>query len=274
MKIPLSLFALPLVCAVAPASAQGEGPPEWMENITRVPPGDHANLRSVALEYTLSWNNRINAGRVEMSVDRSGSNKGKFVGNATGKSTGFARVLWPYDFRARSIVDEDSLRPLAFQLSERERNESNAYDIIFEPNRQLFTTTSTKKNNETETAKSRFKFGFGHDVLSSAFYLRSQKLDQGDELSMVVSPFNKPYLAEFKVLGREKHKVKGKTYDAIKLDAEVGKINSDLTIKSYDKIKRSTLWITNDEYRIPLELQTHIAVGFISARLDDLKWLE
>ena len=274
MKSCLTICAAILLSAASAHAADFTGPPEWMKNVTRLPPGGYANLRPVKMEFTLSWNNKINAGKVELSVTRSESSKGQFIGEASGKSTGFARVVWPYDFRARSIIDENSLRPITFQLSERERNEDTAYDIIFEQKRQLYTTTSRGENDELRTAKSKFKFDFGHDMLSSAFYLRSHRLENGDEISMVVSPFNKPYLSRFRVLGRETHKIKGKSYEAIKLDAEVGKINSDLSIKSYEKVKKSTLWIGDDEYRLPLELQSQISVGYISARLNDLKWLE
>ena len=91
---------------------------------------------------------------------------------------------------------------------------------------------------------------------------------------MLVTPFNRPYLATFKVVGRESHKVKGTTYEAIRLDADVGKVNTDLTIKSYEKIKRTTLWFTDYEYRIHLEMQTHLTFGYVSARLDGQRWLE
>lgn len=248
--------------------------PEWMKNVTRVPPGGHANLRPVSLEYTLAWNNRVNAGKFEVSIARSGTKSPKFVGDASGRSTGFARVLWPYDFRARSIVDESSLRPITFRLSEQERNEQNSYDILFESKRQVFTTTSRKKDEEAKMATTKFRFDFGQDVLSSAFYLRSHALEQGDEISMVVTPFNRPYLAKMKVMGRETREVRGKNYSTIVLDAKVEKVHRDLSTSSYEKVKKTTLWVTDDEYRIPLELQSDISVGFISARLVDLKWLE
>jgi hypothetical protein len=249
------------------------GPPEWMKHITRLPPGDHADLRAVSLEYTLDWNHQVNAGRVGIAIARSEENSGRFVGDAEGRSTGFARLLYPYDFRARSIVDPRSLRPLTFQLSERDRGAENHYDIIFEAKRQIFTTTS-KRDEEVVSNTGRFRFDFGQDVLSSAFYLRSQPLRDGDEISMVVTPFNRPYVARFTVSGRETHKVKRKSYSAIKIDAEVGKVNPDLTIKTYEKVKKTTLWFTDDEYRIPLELQSQLAFGFVSARLDEMKWLE
>lgn len=270
--LPIALFLL-VISGRSAFSDEFTGPPEWMKNVTRLPPGNHANLRPVALEYTLDWNHRVNAGRVEISIVKSTENDGRFVGDAEGRSTGFARLLYPYDFRAKSIVDQTSLRPLTFQLVERERGSENSYDIIFETKRQIFTTTS-KQKEETVSNTGRFRFDFGQDALSSAFYLRSQALKDGDEISMVVTPFNRPYLANFKVLGRESHDVKGKTYETIKLDAHIGKVNPDLSIKSYEKVKSTTLWFSDDEYRIPLELQSQLTFGYVSARLDEMKWLE
>ncbi|MEM1444059.1 MAG: DUF3108 domain-containing protein, partial [Verrucomicrobiota bacterium] len=149
-----------------------------------------------------------------------------------------------------------------------------SYDIIFEDTRQIYTTTSKKENEEAKTATTRFTFDFGQDVLSSAFYLRSQELSEGEEVTMLVTPFNRPYVAKLVVIGREVRKIKGRKYSAIKLDATIGKVNEDLSLKHYDKVKKTTLWVSNDEYRIPLELQAQISVGFISARLTDLEWLE
>ncbi len=269
-----SAAAFVFLSTVLPASAQDlEGPPAWMKDVTRLPPGKHADLRPVALEYTLDWNHRINAGRVQLSVVKSRELADRFVGDAEGRSTGFARLLYPYDFRARSIVDQNSLRPLAFQLVEKERSAENSYDIVFETKRQIYTTTSKKKSG-TISNTGRFRFDFGQDVLSSAFYLRSQPLRNGDVITMVVTPFNRPYIATFEVLGRESHKVKGKTYAAIKLDAKIGKVNPDLSIKTYEKVRRTSLWFSDDNYRIPLELQSQLAFGYVSARLDELKWLE
>jgi hypothetical protein len=273
MKARLPGFFLYLFLSGSAFPEEPIGPPDWMKDITRLPPGKHADLRPVALEYTLDWNNRVNAGRVDITIVSDGPRKEKFIGDASGRSTGFARLLYPYEFQARSIVASDSLRPLTFQLSEKDRNEENRYDIIFERRRQVYTTTS-KQKNKILSATSKFKFDFGQDVLSSAFYLRSHPLKDGDTITMLVTPFNRPYLASFKVVGRESREVKGTSYEAIRLDAAVGKVNTDLTIKSYEKIKRTTLWFTDDQYRIPLEMQTHLTFGYVSARLDAQKWLD
>ncbi|MEM1444057.1 MAG: DUF3108 domain-containing protein [Verrucomicrobiota bacterium] len=271
-RVSIAFVLVSAFCAEV--RAESDDLPSWMKEVTRLPPGGHANLRPVRLAYTLAWNNRVNAGQFDVSIVRQDSGESRFVGDAKGKSTGFARLLWPYDFQARSIVDEDSLRPINFQLAEKERNEVSSYDIIFEDTRQIYTTTSKKENEEAKTATTRFTFDFGQDVLSSAFYLRSQELKEGEEVTMLVTPFNRPYVAKLVVMGREVRKIKGRKYSAIRLDATIGKVNEDLSLKHYDKVKKTTLWVSNDEYRIPLELQAQISVGFISARLTDLEWLE
>ncbi len=249
------------------------GTPEWMKDVTRIPPGTNLNLKPVKLEYTLDWNHQVNAGKLDISIVRDGTSGSRLIGDASGRSTGFARALWPYDFQARSIVDQASLRPLTFRLSEIDREAENSYDIVFERQRQIFTTTS-KKKDEILSCTDRFKFDFGQDMLSSAIYLRSHPLNEGDNIAMVVTPFNRPYLATFKVLGRETHKVRDTVYAAIKVDAEVGKVNPDLTIDHYEKVKKTTLWFSDDEFRVPLELQSQISFGFVSARLDRLEWIE
>ncbi|MEM9281403.1 MAG: DUF3108 domain-containing protein [Verrucomicrobiota bacterium] len=263
-------------CLYSPLLINGDedGVPAWMKEVTRLPPGDNANLRPLKVAYTLGWNNRVNAGKIQISVQRSDDENENFIGSASGQSSGFARVLFPYDFKARSIIDETSLRPIIFQLSEVERNRITSYDIIFESERQVYTTTALDADEVSRTNRSGFDFDFGQDVLSSAFYLRSMPLEDGEEISMVVTPFNRPYLAVLKVMGRETRKIKGTSYATIRLDVRIGKINPDLSIKTYDKIKQTSLWVSNDEYRVPLELQSQISVGFISARLTELEWID
>ncbi len=248
--------------------------PEWLNQISREAPGNHANFRPVSLEYTLDWNHRINAGRVGLSIGKASEKRnGQFVGDASGQSTGFARFLYPYDFKAQSIVNQKTLRPVSFQLVENECGDENRYDVQFEKQRQIYSATSISKG-KTYHKSGNFDFDCGYDALSSACYLRGRPLNEGETISMIVTPFNRPYFTTFTVTGREKHKIKSSTYDAIKLDAKVSKLNADLSLTPYEKVKKTTLWFSDDEYRIPLEMQSQLAFGYVSARLDKLNWLE
>ncbi len=285
MKLPL-IVLVSLLFSTSIGLGQGKGKkkkrdavpaPKWMQNITRKPPGPYSALDPVSLSYNLSWKNTINAGKLTIDVLPSPDGESSYIGSAEGKSTGLARALWPYDFKAISQVDQTTLRPLLFSLNEAERSARNSYRIEFKDDRMISNTVQLSESKGSEgpiSHTSRFRHDFVQDVLSSVFYMRSQALIQGEDISMIVTPFNRPYFAEAVVLGREKKKIKGTTYNTIKLDIQIKKIHSDLRLESYKTIKKATLWISDDTYRLPLELQADIAVGFISARLTDRKWIK
>lgn len=280
MKLPRPLLVLLVLLTIVDLAGQeedGKPAPDWMRNLTRRPPGPYSDLKPVSLSYNLSWKNTINAGKLTIDVLPSENGDGSYVGSAEGKSTGLARALWPYDFKAISKVDRDTLRPVVFSLNEEERNARNSYRIEFDEDHMVSNTVQVvtdKEDRDPIAHTSDFQHDFVQDVLSSVFYMRSQPLTTGETISMIVTPFNRPYYASAKVLGREKKRVKGKSYDTIKLDIKIGKIHSDLRMELYTKIEKATLWITDDTYRLPLELQADIAVGYISARLTDRKWLK
>lgn len=265
-----------LVAAILTGSALAgiAGDPPWSADITKGPPGNAADLRPVRLKYTIDWNKRVNAGYFEIAVNYDEGNKDRFYGEAEGHSTGFARLLFPYDATARALVGTKSLRPFRFAMTEVDRGSKNSYDIIFDSERHICKTVSASKNGEKTSREVIFDYDFGHDVLSSAFFLRSHPLADGDKITLAVTPFNRDYLATFEVEARENHKVKGVTYAAIRINAVVARVNADETVKYYDRIKKTTIWFSDDAYRIPLELQSQITFGSVSARLEEQAWLD
>ena len=39
-------------------------------------------------------------------------------------------------------------------------------------------------------------------------------------------------------------------------------------------MKKATIWLSDDDFRLPLEVQADIFVGFISARMTERAWLK
>jgi hypothetical protein len=252
---------------------------EWMNEVTRLAPGAHSDLAPVKVSYGLSWNNVLNAGEFEVSLDRAAQEpETALLGVAEGRSNGLARVLWPYDVEAEALVDRRTLRPRLFEVAETERGMAHRYRLEFSPSR-VVTHTSTREIKPKKgdgapiISEKTYRYDFIHDVLSAVLYIRSQALPEGDVLKVVVSPFNRPYHTEFEVLGREERKIKGETFDAIRLGIEIRKINSDRTLQTYEKMKKATIWLSDDEFRLPLEVQADIFVGYISARMTSREWL-
>ncbi|NNE93355.1 MAG: DUF3108 domain-containing protein [Verrucomicrobiales bacterium] len=252
----------------------------WLNDITRIPPGENREINPVVVEYNLSWNNVVNAGKLSVGVVKTEADgedsPAAYLGGANGKSSGMARVLWPYDFEAASVVRQEDLRPIAFNLSEKERNRTLDYHILFESKQLVCSTTKPKDDGSEESVTHllTYEHDFGQDLLSAILYLRSLPLEDEDEVNMVVTPFNRPYFVKSKVEGRETRKVKGEKYDTIKMSVEIGKIHKDLSIENYDKMKTATIWLTEDEYRLPLEIHADLFIGFVSARMKERKWVE
>jgi hypothetical protein len=91
----------------------------------------------------------------------------------------------------------------------------------------------------------------------------------------VVQPWDKPYLTTFEVQGRESLDIAGKKRPCIKLGVKIRKIDrTTLELSSYKKMKTSTIWISDDALRLPLEMHAEIFVGYMFARMTGLKMLE
>lgn len=274
-------------CAFS-ASTQAQEKPEptaeeleWIQEITTIAPGKYRDLRPVRIDFGLSWNNVLNAGELAVILEQSTEPSERlWIGRAEGRSNGLARALWPYDVEATSRINPQSLQPSLFQLSETERGKKYRYQLTFEPAKvRTRTIILPKTKGEEEAAvpevkESTYRYEAIQDILSTALLLRSQSLEKGDSVKMLVSPFNRPYYTEFKSHGREERKVKGDKYDTIRLGVTIRKVNHNKTLQDYDKMKEATIWLSDDEFRLPVEIHADIFVGFVSARAEQRQWLD
>jgi len=107
-----------------------------------------------------------------------------------------------------------------------------------------------------------------YDLYSSILYIGSQPLANNDKINLVIYPFDEPYLAMVSVLGRERHK----GHNCIKLDLKMKKIRSDLSLKEYEKMKSTTMWITDNTDRVMVELRSEVFIGDVRATLKSSEW--
>jgi len=73
----------------------------------------------------------------------------------------------------------------------------------------------------------------------------------------------KAYLANITVLGRETHMGR----KAIKLRVSMQRIQENLELKTYKKLKSATVWLSDDSQRIPLEVRAKVWVGDVRMSL-------
>jgi hypothetical protein len=258
--------------------AKPKTPPEWLKKITLTKPGKYPQLKSCRLRYSLSWNHLINAGEASIVMrdekKSEGPSHNTLLGEASARSSGPARLLWSYNCELKSEVDKTSLRPIWFEHSETENKQTVSYRTDFKAGRvETMRHEADPETGKVKSKKRTFKYANVYDLLSSILCLRSLPLKNGEIITGVIQPFDSPYLVSFEVQGRESRKYQGKKRDTIRLGVKIQKINKDLTLRAYKKMKTATLWVSEDEYRLPLEIRADIFIGYVAATLVERNFL-
>jgi hypothetical protein len=255
----LSLLLLPA------AGQTAKKPPAWSSSLTKAAVGSFPPLTPCRVVYDLSWNNLVSAGSAKVIMQEAGTYQ---VARAEAGTSGFARSLWNYDCTMTSVMQRGALKAVYLNHSETDDRETITYKVGFSPHQLLTETLLTPAGGATTKSTSICPYGPVDDLQSAILYVRSQALKEGDSITRVVQPFDRPYLTTFTVLAREKRKVEGTTYPTIKLDVKIRKLDrKTLALGSFKKVKTSTIWVSDDAWRLPIEMHADIFVGFISATM-------
>ncbi|MFL6546743.1 MAG: DUF3108 domain-containing protein, partial [Candidatus Udaeobacter sp.] len=108
------------------------------------------------------------------------------------------------------------------------------------------------------------------ELHSAALYLRSQPLKDHSVYRVVVFPATSAYLATITVVGRERISVRAGTYNAIKLDLQLKRINKHLELEPHRKFRRGTIWVSDDAERLLLRIEAQVFVGTVFAELQSV----
>ncbi|MGJ8671705.1 DUF3108 domain-containing protein [Rubritalea sp.] len=218
------------------------------------------------LDYTLSWNGAISSGKLTLEFGKQDKRYPDiFLTHCYGRSIGAAYALYPYTISFTSFAKLETHRPLVFVADEEDRKESietkNSYK---NPGIHHYSKTVETKNQQTHLKKHSFTAKAVHDPITAMLAIRSQPLKTGDIVQLCCHPFASPYLITVKVLGREKHL----EHQCIKLDIQIQKIDTKTgLLKSYKKLKKATMWVSDDALRIPIELRSKVFIGDVRATL-------
>ena len=243
---------------------------EWKDSITdyRAPIGPPFTPEK--LLYKMSWNGAINSGKLTLEFGKSDPRyPDVFISHAYGRSTGPAYALFPYSFTFTSFSKLTNHRPLVFTAEENDNKETvdtkNSYKS---PGIHHSSTTTLKSSKKVITKNHSFAARSIHDPITAMLAIRNFPLKNGSVVDLCCHPFASPYLIKVSVLGRERHL----KYDCIKLDIQIQKIDkSSGKLKSYKKLKKATMWISDDSQRIPIELRSKVFIGDIRATLTERK---
>src|SRR5213595_114048 len=235
----------------------------WEATLTRDPPGNFPELRPLHASYRFGWSGFTAAtGNVHFNKP-SGD---KFQLDGTGRTIGFVRALWKLDVSHRAITNAQTLHPIETEQTENYRSKKIVTNLTF-TNSGVARSRTEGEGGAAGTKTRQFSFPNLFDLHTAALYLRSQPLRDRSVYRIVVYPATNAYLGTVTVVGREKISVRAGTYNAIKLDLQLKRINKRFELEPHRKFRRATIWVSDDPERLLLRVEAQVFVGTVFAEL-------
>jgi hypothetical protein len=247
-------------------SQETKGETDWASTLTHDARGNFPNLRPGHATYVYGWSG-ITAATSEVSF-RPGEQQ-TFVLEAKGRTVGLARILWRFDLSYRSVVNAQTLRPLETHQVETARGKRIETTLKF--SNEGVDSRRLEGNRAIPTVKD-FALENLYDLQSVFVYLRSQPLRDHSVYRMAVYPANSAYVATVTVLGREHLRVRPGNYNAIKMDLNLQRVNKKNELEPHRKFKRATIWLSDDNDRVILRIESQIFVGTVTAELQSIRF--
>ena len=261
-RAPSSCLTVSLALALV---GIGQAAPSWESTLTKDPPGDLPAPRPVHTTYHFGWSG-FTAGVGDMHFTKTADKR--FQLEANGRTIGLVRALWKLDASYLGLVNAETLRPIESKQTEIYRRKKLVTDLAFTDSG----VTRTRTEGAGAEAAKPFNFPGLFDLHSAMLYLRSQPLGDRSVYRIVVYPATSAYLTTITVLGRERVTVRAGAYNAIKIDLQLQRLGKKLELEPHRKFRRATIWISDDENRIPLRIEAQIFVGTVFAELQAMRF--
>ena len=223
----------------------------------------HSFAPGEKLTYNISWSRLVDAGIAVMEVRDGRTDAGervyRFISRTT--SVGLLEKVYPIRDTVESIVDADGIYSLSYNLQESHGSRKRQRNLTFDHKNGTVRFSSNNGEPETYPVPERV-----HDALSSLYYVRTlNQFIVGKPIIMDVHDGGKTWTVEVHVLGKERIKTPAGEFDAIK-------------VKTYPKYEgvfmnkgEIFIWLSDDERKIPVLMQSTISIGSIVATLTKIQ---
>ena len=215
----------------------------------------------------MSYSNFLNAGFSTIEVKEiTYKKKEAFHIIGKGKTTGLIGLFFKVKDNYESYLYKKTLKPFLFIRKINEGGYTKNKEISFDHNAK----EATVKNYKHNTVK---KYPISEDIqdmLSALYYLRNKKLNTlkiNDEIELKLFFDQEINTFKLRFLGKEKINTKFGKVKALKFRPIV---QAGRVFKAEESV---TVWVTDDENKIPIKIKAALAVGSLRADLFSFKGL-
>jgi len=191
-----------------------------------------------------------------------------FHAKGYGRTTGLARWFFKVEDHYETFFDAQNGRPYKFIRNIDEGGYTKDLEILFDHTTQKAHINDKKKKEQLELPIAPN----AQDLLSCLYYLRhfypEKDIAVNESFSINMFFDQENYVFQLKFLGRETIDTKFGKVPCLKFRPMV---QSGRVFKEQESV---TLWVSDDQNKIPLRIQADILVGSISADLENFKNLK
>lgn len=209
-------------------------------------------------EYDLTWTG-IKAGTSTLEISDDG-NDIRIL--STAKSAKWVSVFYTVDDRVESVLTKKTSIPFIgqsfkYRIKIREGKHRRDKEVLFnnDINKAVYIDHISNEKHDFDIPL------FTLDPLSSFYFVRTMRLVVGEPVYVTIFDSKKVWNVEVQVLKKEKVSLPVGTVDTILIKPLMK--SEGIFYKKGDIF----IWLTDDEKRIPVKLQTKVALGSITATL-------
>ncbi len=193
---------------------------------------------------------------------------------ASTKTARIIDLLYKLRFTSESVFDPLSLQPIRFISEQTENRKYKRYEVEFGKDTQvtskLYRSPGTSELDE-EDSKSFLSDNLTVDPLFGGILARSIPAGVGSSADFDVWNGKHRYLITFRVVEREEIRIGREKILADKIVPEVKRLTDS---EGEKRLRYAALWVSADERREILKLESKVLVGSISATLESFTPLE
>ncbi len=235
-------------------------PPKIQAQVPVYPPGTMPYHEGEQFVFQASWIG-IPAAEARFKLRTSRANDSHWIAEGWVQTNQFADIFFKMRDYVREDVIKQSLKPNQMYILQRENQRHDEYIVDF--NRPSSIVTITKQNHKGRFSR-EFLSDNGFGMISGGLMAISQPLEAGKTYNFDVFSGTERYVFSFDVTEREHVHLPLGEFDAWRIVPDV-LYWSDGNLKGQGR--DTTLWVSADNRRLPLRIQSATFIGVVRADL-------
>lgn len=208
------------------------------------------------------------AARVFSPPDRE---REQFIIHGSGRTRGVVKRLWSMDADIVSVIDGPTGLVLRQTLEEKERRRHTKQTITFaEDGRNAERLRIRYHRDPGDDGRERLEeheSAVRLDAAALAFYLRNPEFTDAERIDGALFDGKYTYGVHLQRRRVERIRVQGGTFNAIRYRAWFSDVDRPKEEWGDDRVRQTTLWVSNDEWRVPLLFESDTFVGQVFGEL-------